>query len=45
MRDVGKALGLSLDRLDALAKAVGHFETGDELTSGFARRASTPPAG
>ena len=31
VRDVGKALGLSLDRVDALAKAVGHVETGDEL--------------
>ena len=24
VRDVGKALGLSLDRVDALAKAIGH---------------------
>ena len=31
VRDVGKALGLSLDRVDALAKAIGHASTGDEL--------------
>ena len=31
VRDVGKALGLSLDRVDALAKAIGHAEIGDEL--------------
>jgi error-prone DNA polymerase len=31
VRDVGKALGLSLDRVDALAKAVGHATEGDEL--------------
>ena len=31
VRDVGKALGLSLDRVDALAKAIGHVEIGDEL--------------
>ena len=31
VRDVGKALGLSLDRVDALAKAIGHASEGDEL--------------
>src|SRR5262249_32357126 len=31
VRDVGKALGLSLDRVDALAKATGLASDGDEL--------------
>ena len=31
VRDVGKALGLSLDRVDALAKVIGHATEGDEL--------------
>ena len=31
VRDVGKALGLSLDRVDALANAIGHASRGDEL--------------
>jgi error-prone DNA polymerase len=31
VRDIGKALGLSLDRVDALANAIGHFTEGDEL--------------
>ena len=31
VRDVGKALGLSLDRVDALASAIGHASGGDEL--------------
>jgi error-prone DNA polymerase len=31
VRDVGKALGLSLDRVDALANAIGHASEGDEL--------------
>jgi error-prone DNA polymerase len=31
VRDVGKALGLSLDRVDALANATGHASEGDEL--------------
>ena len=31
VRDVGKALGLSLDRVDALANAIGHATEGDEL--------------
>src|SRR4029077_13283635 len=31
VRDIGKALGLSLDRLDALANAIGHASEGDEL--------------
>ncbi len=43
LRDVGKALGLSLDRVDALAKSVGHDTTGDELTIRF-REAGIDPA-
>ena len=35
VRDVGKALGLSLDRVDALANAIGHADDG--------RRAAPPP--
>ena len=31
VRDVGKALGLSLDRVDSLANVIGHADTGDEL--------------
>jgi error-prone DNA polymerase len=31
MRDVGKALGLSLDRVDVLAKAIGHHDAGDQI--------------
>ena len=31
VRDVGKALGLSLDRVDALARAIGHAHTGQEM--------------
>jgi error-prone DNA polymerase len=31
VRDVGKALGLSLDKVDALANAIGHASEGDEL--------------
>ena len=31
VRDVGKALGLSLDRVDALANVIGHADSGDEL--------------
>ena len=31
VRDVGKALGLSLDRVDALANAIGHASEGEEL--------------
>jgi len=43
VRDVGKALGLSLDRVDALAKAIGHVEIGDELDLRF-REAGVDPA-
>ena len=42
VRDVGKALGLSLDRVDALAKAIGHVSTGDELHIRF-REAGVDP--
>jgi error-prone DNA polymerase len=31
VRDAGRALGLSLDRIDALAKAVDHIDSGEEL--------------
>jgi error-prone DNA polymerase len=31
VRDVGKALGLSLDRVDALANVIAHADSGDEL--------------
>jgi error-prone DNA polymerase len=43
VRDVGKALGLSLDRVDALAKAIAHVETGEELHQRF-REAGVDPA-
>jgi error-prone DNA polymerase len=43
VRDVGKALGLSLDRVDALAKAIGHVTTDDELTIRY-REAGVDPA-
>ncbi len=36
VRDVGKALGLSLDRVDALAKTVGYAHDGAELCVHFA---------
>ncbi len=42
VRDVGKALGLSLDRVDALAKAVGHVETGDQLHIRFGEAGVDP---
>jgi error-prone DNA polymerase len=42
VRDVGKALGLSLDRVDALAKAIGHVDTGDEMSIRF-REAGVDP--
>ncbi len=36
IRDVGKALGLSLDRVDALAKTIGHYaDTVDEMVARF----------
>ena len=42
VRDVGKALGLSLDRVDALAKAIGHATTtATSCPSACPRRAST----
>ncbi len=46
MRDVGKALGLSLDRVDSLAKAIGHHDGGESsFLFACARRGSTLPAG
>lgn len=35
VRDVGKALGLSLDRVDSLAKAVDHVDQSEQLTARF----------
>jgi error-prone DNA polymerase len=42
LRDVGKALGLSLDRVDALAKAIGDTHTVDNLAVRF-REAGVDP--
>ena len=43
VRDVGKALGLSLDRVDALAKQVEGYRTEDAARRALRRRpASTP---
>ena len=35
VRDVGKALGLSLDRVDVLAKGIDHTNTGESLAGRF----------
>lgn len=35
VRDIGKALGLSLDRVDTLAKSVDHVDTSDGLAARF----------
>lgn len=35
VRDVGKALGLSLDRVDALAKSVDHVDDAEQLADRF----------
>jgi error-prone DNA polymerase len=43
MRDVGKALGLSLDRVDHLAKAIGHHEGKEQLPARL-REAGFNPA-
>lgn len=42
VRDVGKALGLSLDRVDVLAKATDHHHDEDKLAGRFAE-AGFPP--
>ena len=42
MRDVGKALGLSLDRVDFLAKALGHHDAGEKLPAPLARGGARP---
>ena len=42
IRDVGKALGLSLDRVDALAKHVDHFQDTSQLAERL-REAGLPP--
>ncbi len=42
IRDVGKALGLSLDRVDALAKYIDHYQDSKELAIRL-REAGLPP--
>jgi error-prone DNA polymerase len=42
VRDIGKALGLSLDRIDVLAKAMDHHHDEDKLAQRF-REAGFPP--
>ncbi len=42
VRDVGKALGLSLDRIDTLAKAMDHRHDAEQLNRRF-READFPP--
>ncbi len=42
VRDVGKALGLSLDRVDSLASVIGHAEEGDELRRRLAEAGLDP---
>jgi error-prone DNA polymerase len=42
IRDVGKALGLSLDRVDALAKHIDHYQDSKELAIRL-REAGLPP--
>ena len=44
MRDVGKALGLSLDRVDFLARAIGHHEDGEKMPLQL-REAGLDPTG
>ena len=44
IRDVGKALGLSLDRVDFLAKALGHDDPGDKFPLHL-REAGLDPTG
>ncbi|MSR56262.1 MAG: error-prone DNA polymerase [Planctomycetaceae bacterium] len=43
VRDVGKALGLSLDRVDALARSLEHFNEDEKLAARF-REAGFNPA-
>ncbi len=42
VRDVGKALGLSLDRVDSLASVIGHAENGDQLFAELAEAGLDP---
>ncbi|MGQ0636616.1 MAG: error-prone DNA polymerase [Planctomycetaceae bacterium] len=42
IRDVGKALGLSLDRVDTLAKTLEHFHETDKLASRFREAGMNP---
>jgi error-prone DNA polymerase len=42
VRDVGKALGLSLDRVDALAKSFEHYSDDDKLARRFREAGMTP---
>jgi len=44
VRDVGKALGLSLDRVDRLAKALGDYGDATQLTSRFQEAGLDPQA-
>src|SRR5262249_34678002 len=44
MRDVGKALGLSLDRVDLLARTLGHDDPGHQFPARL-REAGLDPAG
>jgi error-prone DNA polymerase len=44
MRDVGKALGLSLERVDYLARVIGHHEAGEQLPVRL-REAGLDPTG
>jgi len=45
VRDVGKALGLSLDRVDALAKRIEHFHSEPELDKRCREAGIDPSAG
>ncbi len=42
VRDVGKALGFSLDRVDSLANVIGHADDGDELRRRLAEAGLDP---
>lgn len=42
IRDVGKALGLSLDRVDTLAKTLEHFHETDKLAARFREAGMNP---
>lgn len=42
IRDVGKALGLSLDRIDSLAKWIDHYADGEQLAGRFREQGINP---